>query len=340
MLQPGVELIQAEVQEIDPERQQVRAGDREIAYDYLVVALGAHLAPEVMPGFSEAAHTPYDLEGATALQSALPGFRGGRVAVLISALPYKCPAAPYEIALLLDDYCRRRGMRDNVEIQVYTPEPMPMGVAGPVVSQAVVAMLEEREIAFNPQLTATRIDPAVNKIIFEGREPAAFDLLVGVPPHVAPRAVRESPLANQSGWVPVDRRTLRAGYDNVFAIGDVSAVTLANGKPLPKAGVFAHFEAEAVARAIAADVQGRAERHEFDGTGYCWLETGSGVAAFAAGNFYAEPDPVVKLQQPRRIWHLGKVLFEKYWMGSGAIRAISRLGLNTGSKFLGIPGSI
>ena len=305
-----------------------------------MVSLGAELTPDAMPGFSEAAHTPYDLEGAVGLRSALGEFEGGRVAVLVSATPYKCPAAPYETTLLLDDHFRGRGMRDRVVIQVYTPEAAPMGVAGPGMGRAVVAMVEAKGITLSPKLKPTRIDPAKKELVFDNREPAAFDFLAGVPPHVAPRAVRESLLANQAGWVPVDRRTLRSGYDNVYAIGDVAAVTLANGKPLPKAGVSAHGEAETVARRIAEEIQGTVTQAQFDGAGYCWIETQGGSAGFASGEFYAEPDPVVPLPRSGRMWHWGKVLFERYWLDEGIPREAARLGLNLGSRLFGIPASL
>ncbi len=340
LLRPGVEMVQAAVQEIDPDGQRVRTSEGELVYDYLVVSLGAELNPEAMPGFSEAAHTPFDLEGATGLWSALDGFEGGRVAVLVSTTPYKCPAAPYETALLLDDHFRRQKMRDRVEMQVYTPEPAPMGVAGPAMGRAVVAMLEAKGITFNPQLTLTRIDPAKRELVFENREPAAFEFLVGVPPHIAPRAVRESPLANQAGWITVDKHNLKTNYENVYAIGDVTAVTLANGKPLPKAGVFAHGQAETVAQRIADEIQGRVAEAQFDGLGYCWIETGGGSAGFASGEFYAEPDPVVPLPRSGRMWHWSKVLFERYWLGEGIVRETARLGLSLGSKLFGIPASL
>ncbi len=340
LLRPGVEMVQAAVQEIDPDGQRVRTSEGELVYDYLVVSLGAELNPEAMPGFSEAAHTPFDLEGATGLWSALDGFEGGRVAVLVSTTPYKCPAAPYETALLLDDHFRRQKMRDRVEMQVYTPEPAPMGVAGPAMGRAVVALLEAKGITFNPQLTLTRIDPAKRELVFENREPAAFEFLVGVPPHIAPRAVRESPLANQAGWITVDKHNLKTNYENVYAIGDVTAVTLANGKPLPKAGVFAHGQAETVAQRIADEIQGRVAEAQFDGLGYCWIETGGGSAGFASGEFYAEPDPVVPLPRSGRMWHWSKVLFERYWLGEGIVRETARLGLSLGSKLFGIPASL
>jgi sulfide:quinone oxidoreductase len=339
LLHPGVELLLAEGQEIDLDGQKVRTSSGDLAYDYLVLALGATLAPEATPGFDEAAYTPYDLAGATRLWSALQRFEGGRVAVSVSAMPYKCPAAPYETALLLDDHLRRRGIRDRCEVEVFTPEVLPMGVAGPAMGQAVVGMLETRDIHFNPNLDLTHIDSEANELVFSNREPAPFDLLAGVPPHRPPQVVKQSALTNEAGWVPVNRRTLQTRYENVYAIGDVTAVTLANGKPLPKAAVFAEGEARTVARRITDEIQGVGAQSGFDGVGFCWIETGGGSAGFASGEFYAEPDPAVPLPRSGPIWHWGKILFEKYWLGEGVTREVSRLMLNFGSKVLDIPAS-
>ncbi|MCQ3979988.1 MAG: NAD(P)/FAD-dependent oxidoreductase [Anaerolineae bacterium] len=340
LVRPGVEVKQAEVQAIDPERSRVRTGDKELEYDYLVVALGADLAPEVAPGFGESAHNFFDLAGAAGLWSALQQFQGGRVAVLVSAMPYKCPAAPYEAAMLLDDALRRRGVRDRSELHIFTPEPQPMPVAGPLMGEAVVGMLAAKGIGFQPNLPLDHIDAAGRTLVFKDGRQEPFDFLAGVPPHRPPRVVQESPLANEAGWVPVDRHTLATRFENVYAIGDVTTITLANGKPLPKAGTFAHAEAEAVAARIAAEIGGSAPQAEFDGLGYCWIEAGGGSAGFASGQFYAEPNPAVGQPRSGRLWHWGKVMFERYWLGEGIARQSARLGLNLGAKIFGIPASL
>ena len=72
-----------------------------------VPLLLAQLAPEALPGLAEAGHTFYTLEGAERLHAALESFTGGTVAVVVSALPYKCPGAPHEGAMLLGDYFRQ-----------------------------------------------------------------------------------------------------------------------------------------------------------------------------------------------------------------------------------------
>lgn len=322
LVRPGVEVKQAEVHAIDPERSRVRTGDKELEYDYLVVALGA------------------DLAGAAGLWSALQQFQGGRVAVLVSAMPYKCPAAPYEAAMLLDDALRRRGVRDRSELHLFTPEPQPMPVAGPLMGEAVVGMLAAKGIGFHPNLPLDHIDTAGRTLVFKDGRQEPFDFLTGVPPHRPPRVVKESPLANEAGWVPADRHTLATRFENVYAIGDVTTITLANGKPLPKAGTFAHAEAEAVAARIAAEIGGSAPQAEFDGLGYCWIEAGGGSAGFASGQFYAEPNPAVGQPRSGRLWHWGKVMFERYWLGEGIARQSARLGLNLGAKIFGIPASL
>ena len=120
---------------------------------------------------------------------------------------------------------------------------------------------------------------------------------------------------------------------------EVTGVTLANGRPLPKAGVFAHAEALAVARTLVAELQG-GQPATFGGTGYCWVELGGGQAAFASGDFYAEPAPDVQLRRPGRGWHLGKVLFERSWMGNALERAAAGWGLAVGGKLLGVPAAL
>ena len=340
MLQSGIEIVQAEVQDIDPERAIVRTNGDDLAYDYLVVTLGADLAPEVMPGYIETAHNFFDLAGATKLWSALQRFEGGRVAVLVSAMPFKCPAAPYEAAMLIEDVLRRRGIRDRCQVQVFTPEPQPMLVAGPDMGVSVVGMMAAKNIGFHPNLPLDYIDSAGKTLIFKNGRQESFDFLAAVPPHRPPPVVKESPLANEAGWVTVDKHTLQTRFENVYAIGDVTAIILSNGLPLPKAGTFAHAEAEAVAERIAAEIGGGVPQAEFDGVGYCWIEAGSGSAGFASGQFYAEPNPVIGQPRSGRFWHWGKVMFETYWMDKGFRRYLARSGLNLGSKVFGIPASL
>jgi NADPH-dependent 2,4-dienoyl-CoA reductase/sulfur reductase-like enzyme len=106
----GVEFRRGSVTRIDPAARKVEIDGQPVAADALVIALGAEYAPEAIPGLAEAGLTFYTLEGAAAVRDALSAFSGGRVVVLTAAPLYKCPAAPYEAALLAEDFLRRRGV--------------------------------------------------------------------------------------------------------------------------------------------------------------------------------------------------------------------------------------
>ncbi len=309
----GIEFLLGEIAGIDPAAKKAQIGDREMSYDYLVIALGAQYSSEEVPGLNRA-WTFYHLDGAEGLAEELPKFTSGRVAILISSLPYKCPAAPYEGALLLDDYFRRRRLRGEVEIKVYTPEPRPLPVAGQAAGEMVEELLASRDIGFTPQVKVKSIDHSSRALQFEDGSEAPFDLLVATPIHRAPDVLMAAGLAAAGGWVSVDRETLATSFPDTYAIGDAAAIPLANGMMLPKAGVFAHGEAEVVARNIAAEINEGRPIWAFGGQGACFLETGGGRGAYVSGRFFAEPEPDVTLRRPSRFWHWAKVGFERVWL--------------------------
>lgn len=310
----GVEVRLGEVERIDPASKQVTVGGEVIAADHLIVTLGAELAAETVPGLAEAGHNFYTLPGAESLHAALTSLRAGRIVVMTAAPAYKCPAAPYEAALLIDAMLRQRGLRDAVSVEVYAAEPGPMGVAGPEMSGAVKQLLAGRNIPYHPEHQVKSVDPTARRLEFANGARADFDVLAYVPPHRAPRVIRESPVAGEAGWVPVDRHTLETRFAGVYALGDVVSIPLALGKPLPKAGVFAHGQAEVVARNVADVVLGRPPTARFTGHGECFVEIGDGKAGRGGGDFYAEPRPVVAVYPPSRMNHWSKVLFEKDWL--------------------------
>ena len=310
----GIEVRRGEIETIDPEARAVTVAGETLVADHLIVALGAELAVEIVPGLRDAGHNFYTEAGADGLRAALESIRSGRIVVLTAAPAYKCPAAPYEAALLIDAFLRKRGLRDAIAIDVYAAEPGPMGVAGPAMSGAVKQLLAGKGIAYHPEHQVKSVDSAARRLAFANGAQAEFDLLAYVPPHRAPRVVRDSPLASETGWITVDRHTLETRFNNVYALGDVVSIPLKLGKPLPKAGVFAHGEAVVVATNIAAKIMGDDATARFNGHGECFIEIGDGKAGFGGGDFYAEPTPTVKLRAPSRRWHLGKVLFEKSWL--------------------------
>lgn len=311
--QKDIKFINTEVNGIDVKNGIVRTGQGEFGYDYLVVALGAELAPERVPGFESAFHM-YTLEDAKRLRNALSSFRGGSIRLVVSSTPFKCPPAPYEAAMLIDDYLRRKGLRDKSDIQIFTPEPLPMPIAGPEVGNTVVSMLNEKGIGFHNNVKISIIDGSSKQIVFENGTREKYDLLIAIPPHTSPKVVRESPsLADAtSGWIYVDPKNMQTKHDRVYAIGDVTAVKLQSGMMLPKAATFAFGQAEIVAFNIASSVLGT-ETRSWDGFGECFIETGSGNAGYGSGSFYSSPKPVINLQMPSKELRERKDAWGNYW---------------------------
>src|SRR3970040_1626674 len=149
LVRKGIEFIAAEISGIDLSRRAVHLGGPELTYDYLVLAMGAQYSAGSIPGLATA-YTYYTLEGAEALREQLAASRAGRIAIVVPGVPYKCPAAPYEGALLLDHHFRRARLWPEVEIRLFTPAPAPLPLAGAAVGQAVTELLASREVRVRP----------------------------------------------------------------------------------------------------------------------------------------------------------------------------------------------
>jgi sulfide:quinone oxidoreductase len=288
----GIRVMHDPITRIDPNGRAATMGDQHISADALVVALGAELAPEAIPGFQGYAYNVYDPTDIPRAAQALQEFRGGRLLIGIFGAPYKCPPAPYEMALLINDSLKARGVKSTME--VFSPQPMSLPILGQVGCDLIESRLADKGIAFFPNRKATAVEAGA--VVF-ANERRPFDLLLGVPPHRPPSVVRESGLVGDSGWVSVNSHTLETSFPGVYAIGDVVQVAMANGKPLPKAGVFAEAMGETVADRVASTFAGQEPEAIFTGEGGCYLEVGAGQAMMVKGHFLAEPEPEVILTE-------------------------------------------
>jgi sulfide:quinone oxidoreductase len=292
----GIEWVQGEVQTLDPNTRAVQTSAGTLDGEYVVVALGAERAPQAVPGFAEAALNLYEPDGTLKIRRALADFNGGRIVVLVSRTPFSCPSAPYEAAFLIDSVLREKRIREKSEVASLHARGPADARRGPAVG-ALARRHAGRTGNRLPEGTDRDEDrPGERRVLFELEE-TSYDLLVGIPAHRRSEPVREGQLTDASGWVPVDATTLQTRYPGVFAIGDVTAIRLANGMFLPKAGVFADGQARVVAENIAAEITGSKPGH-FNGYGFCYVEVGGGIAAYGAGNFYGLPGPRVTLEQP------------------------------------------
>jgi sulfide:quinone oxidoreductase len=307
----GIEFRRAEVTRLDFDQRTVRTSGGDIQYDYLVIALGAELHMEALPGLAEAALNLYSPPEVVRLREVLSFFAGGRVVLAVSRMPFKCPAAPYEAALLVENLLCQHQVRERSVIELYTPEPMPIGAAGKQAADRLTEFLQERGIHLHVNHELESVDPGTRQLRFKDGKTASYDLLAAVPPHTPPAAVRESAVAGPGGWMPADNQTLATSVERVYAVGDVASVTLPSGRPLPKAAIFARRAAEVVAHNIGVQVRGRGHIKTFTAIGGCQMETGDGRAFSVEGNFSAAPEPAVELKGPALRHHYEKVYLER-----------------------------
>lgn len=304
LLRKGVDLVVDAATSIDPDENVVHlAHGGSLPYDYLVLATGARLLPERIPGLAEGAHEFYSLSGALRLREALRQFDGGRIAIGIAGIPYKCPPAPIEFTLMLEEYLRDRGIRDRSAISFLSPLNRAFTIES--ASKVVQPLMQQRGIELTTFFNVESVDPSAGTVSSLEGEKQEFDLLVLVPPHGGQSLIEASGLGGPGGWIPTDPATLQhRAHERIFAIGDGTDL------PISKSGSTAHFEAPVVASRIASLIQGTAPRTSYGGQVMCFLETGNGKATVLRFDFEHPPTPPA----PSIAWHAAKWLFNRvYW---------------------------
>ena len=308
LLDDRIGLIVDEVVRVDEaDRSVVLAKGDPVPYDYLVIATGARIVPEAIEHFEAEAHHFYSAEAATRLRAALDAFQGGRIVIGIAGMPYKCPPAPLEVAFLLEAELRERHLREKTEIHFCSPIGRAFTIES--VSEMATPILEQKAIELHTFFNVESIDPVKRVVASLEGEELAYDLLILVPPHRGAQVLIDSGLAPApGGWLPTDRHTLQVGgRPNVFALGDATDL------PLSKAGSTAHFEAPVVAERVAALATNRepnAKHASYEGRVMCFFEIGDGKGTLLRFDYDHPPKPPT----PNRLWHLGKIVFNKtYW---------------------------
>jgi sulfide:quinone oxidoreductase len=280
------------------------ASGEELGYDYIIVATGSVTNPSAIPGLSEAAlnfHT--SSEDSRKVWNALQQFDEGHVVVGIAGVPHKCPPSPNEAAFLLDDYFKKRGIRDKVKITFVTPYPRTYP-AEPM-SKVVEPRFQKRGIELVTFFNVESVDPTKREVYSLEGESLTYDLLIMVPPHRGADVVIKSGIGDEDGWIPTDKNTMKITFfENAYAIGDATNI------PISKTGVTAHLEAIVAVKNIVSSIHGSDQLFTYNGRINCPFEMGSGQASFVVGSY----DMPVKAIQPSRIRYAMKKAFAKfYW---------------------------
>ncbi|HFB52666.1 MAG TPA: NAD(P)/FAD-dependent oxidoreductase [Anaerolineae bacterium] len=319
----GVEMIVSTIEMIEPENNRVRISrdSRYLDYDFLVIATGTTPRPDETPGLHDgewrkSIHDFYTIDGAMALAKHLRGWQGGRLALNIVDLPYKCPVAPLEFIFLADWYFHEKGMRDKVELTLVTP--LPGAFTKPRAAKLLGNTLEEKNIHLVPEFNIERVEPDAKKIVSYEEEEVEYDLLITVPINMGADVIGKSGLGDDLNFVQVDKHTcLSKKFDNIFALGDAANL------PTSKAGSVAHFAVDIFAQNFPRYIDGLEMLEKFDGHANCYIESGFGKGILIDFNYDVEPLPgkyplpgigPFSLLQESEMNHWGKMMFRwMYW---------------------------
>jgi sulfide:quinone oxidoreductase len=287
---PGVKMLRETITAVDPEARQVTTDRGTHQADFLVVALGAEYDFDATPGLADCTEF-YSVGGAERLGEMLPGFTGGHVFICACGAPYKCPPAPSEAALMMHDYLSNRGIRDKCTITVLLPMGVPVPPS-PETSRALLDAFAERDITFMGGHKVTSIDTRLRIAKVDNGQEIPYDLFLGIPAHRAPKILEEIGMT-ESGFVPVQAKTLETRFPGVYALGDCAT------QGTPKAGTFAEGAAKAVATALIARLQDKEIPVTHKGTGSCYIEFGGDRIARIDVDFFSNPDgPVGAFHAP------------------------------------------
>ena len=282
---PSVRFVRETILSIDPEQRRVVTDGATYDADILVVALGADLDPAATPGVVEEGTEYYSVEGANRVRSVLTAFEGGDAIVGVLGNFYKCPAAPFETAIMLHDYLEKRNLRAASSIKVISPLPKPIPISDEA-SNGILQACHERDIEWWPQLKTTALDPASKTATLSDEQRIPYSLFLAIPVHRAPKVVEQSALAEEDGWIGVDHRTFATKFANVYALGDVT------NAPVPRVGVMAEGEADTLADVLVHQLRGGDTPEDFQGNVKCYIEFGGPKVAKFEANFLSGPTPV------------------------------------------------
>lgn len=273
LLRPEIDFVLDQVDsfEFKQSRLRMRSGDN-YDYDYLVVSTGCIPCPERIEGLQEAGDHFYQHDPARKLYDKISTIEKGRIFIGVTFpktpnVPHQCGIAPMETTLMLDEFLRKRGVRDQVEI-VYTYPTISQLVRNCLFLQkptgeVLPSVFDSKGIIYKRGFTLASVDPQRKVAISEEGDEENFDILIQTPPIRAVDAVLNSGVSqavNNEGWLPTDRYSLQLeGFENVFVMGDTVDL------PISKAGGSCHNQSPVICNNIAGLMRWGKTVAEYDG---------------------------------------------------------------------------
>lgn len=329
LIPPRAHWIAEAVSDIDPEQQIVQTDKgRNIHYQYLIVAPGIQVDWDKVKGLPETLGkngvcSNYGFEYAPYTWQSIKSLKSGRALFTQPNTPIKCGGAPQKIMYLADEAFRKHGVRNNIDIQFFSPGGVVFGVE--MFAKTLREVNERKGLKWNFKHNLVEIKADSKEAIFEvsnengelHEKVEKFDMLHVVPPMSAPDFIKKSKLAdpnNPLGWVEVDPATLQhKRYPNVFSMGDVSSA------PTAKTGSAIRKQSPVVVNNLLAVMQEQsiAENPTYNGYSSCPLVTGYGKMVLAEFDYQNQPDTTFPFDQSAErfdMWVLKKFMLPwMYW---------------------------
>jgi sulfide:quinone oxidoreductase len=316
----GIDFLHAEAQKINPEENTVTTSKGDLSYDYLIIATGAYLEFEAVPGLGPSGYTQSvcTLEHAKQAYEAWKEFLQDPGPIVIGAAQgASCFGPAYEQAFMIDTYLRRIKRRHEAPITFITSEPYlgHFGIGGLGKSRRVTEdEFAERDIKAITNAVIEEITPGVVKL--KSGEELKFKYAMIIPPFMGVKAVMASPgLGNPRGFIPVNEHYRHVNYSNIYAVGVAVAIMPPEATPVPigvpKTGYMTEHMAKIAASNIAAEIE-KGEKKSAELGVVCFLDMGD-TAILMSASPVLPPRNKFRLKK-NRFFHWFKAFFEKYYL--------------------------
>ncbi|SDM73660.1 sulfide:quinone oxidoreductase [Fictibacillus solisalsi] len=299
----GAEWLREAVEAFYPEDNIISTSSgKKIGYDYLVAAAGIEINWDGVKGLKETLGqngvcSNYSYEHVNYTWEMIRSFKGGNAVFTHPSTPVKCGGAPQKIMYLAEDYFERSGVRKYSEVIFGTANPAIFDVEKYRI--ALEEVIERKDIKVKYKRDLIEIRPDQREAVFKSLETGQdevirYDMLHVTPPMRAPAFIRKSKLADEKGWVDVNKHTLQHNrYDNIFALGDNSSL------PTSKTGAAIRKQAPLAARNLVSVIQGKAPFLNYDGYTSCPLVTGYNKLILAEFDYNKKPLETMPFNQAK-----------------------------------------
>jgi len=310
LIPKGVEWIQKKVKAFIPAENRVTlSSGSNILYDYLVVCPGLELNWEKIKGAKETLGrngvcSNYSPDSVIDTWDEIQNLKPGETAIFTQPpLPFKCPGAPQKIAYLAADHLLKKGILEQCKLHFMVHAPAIFAV--PFFARELRKVASRYGINVHYQHNLVAVDGNNRKATFEvvggdkqgKRYTIAYNMLHITPPQSPPEVIRTGPLANEAGYVDVDKGTLQhKKFPNIFGLGD------AGSTPNSKTAAAVRLQAPVVVKNILAMIKQDRPSAVYDGYASCPITTAYNKVIMAEFCYEGKVTPTFPMDPRKERW--------------------------------------